>query len=276
MPEDIEKLKSNEWSQSSLIPLKMLLRLQEEKQIPYSVEPSKDILIVVSHDCDVNNHSFDNEPLVELLVARPAEKSDPNTFHAKTTRRLQFRPFRENIEDLYESLNFERFYVDRRYLAAYSPQYTMDKELKHLIARWISNRYYRSAFPDTFNNRIGNNVRKKIKKAFEEIGHYVTGVYIMLLPDQELNPGDAYEIFVQATIRTEDAENLEVIGRVNEALLKFVSALNSCDGINIADKSYNVISEDKFSLDDIRNSKRWDYDYLSFQNADDEEYPPQA
>ncbi|MGL4612165.1 MAG: hypothetical protein ACRCYY_21215 [Trueperaceae bacterium] len=278
MLEDIEKLKSNQWFQGSLIPLAMFLELQKEKRIPYDVEADKDILIVVGHDCDVNNHSFEKEPLVELLVARPVEKSDSTTFHAKTTRRLQFKLSLNDIEQTYECLNFERFCIDRRHLAKYSPQYTVDNELKHLIARWISNRYYRAAFPDAFNERISkvSKVREKIKSAFEGIGHYVTGVYIMLLPDQELNPGEDYKVFVQATIRTEDAENLEVIEQANAALLKFVSALNSCEGINIAEESYSVVSEEKFSLDDIRNSKRWDYDYLSFQNETDDEYPPQV
>lgn len=273
MLEDIEKLKSNQWYQGSLIPLAMFLELQKEKQIPNGVEAGKDVLIVVGHDCDVNNHSLENEPLVELLVAHPVQRSDPNTFHAKTTRRLQFKLSLNGVGQTYECLNFERFYIDRQYLAKYSSQYTVDDELKHLIARWISNRYYRAAFPNAFNDRLSK-ARKKIKAAFEGIGHYITGVYIMLLPDQELNPGEDYEVFVQATIRTEDTENLEVIEQANAALLKFVSALDYCEGINVAEKSYSVVSEEKFSLDDIRNSKRWDYDYLSFQNENDEEYPP--
>jgi hypothetical protein len=275
LSEDIENLKNNQWFQGSLIPLEMFLELQKDKQIPYSVESGKDVLIVVGHDCDVNNYSFENEPSVELLVARPVDKSDPNTFHAKTTRRLQFKLSFEETEQTYECLNYERFYIDRRYLARYSSQRTVDNELKHLIARWISNRYYRAAFPDAFNDRLSK-ARKKIKAAFEGIGHYVTGVYMMLIPDEELNPSENYEVFVKATIKTEDAENLEVIERANAALLKFVSALNSCEGINIAEESYNVVSEEKFSLDDIRNSKRWDYDYLSFQNESDDEYPPQV
>jgi hypothetical protein len=49
-------------------------------------------LVVISHDCDLVNASFETEPFFEILIARPKATNERNSllFNGKNPRRLQF------------------------------------------------------------------------------------------------------------------------------------------------------------------------------------------
>ena len=42
---------------------------------------------------------------------------------------------------------------------------------------------------------------------------------------------------------------------------QLVEALNSCDGIIV--EHHEIRSEEEFSLHDLRETKKWDYDYMT-------------
>jgi len=83
----VSTLLESEWSQGTVVPHDLL----PFGTLPTSV-PTDAKLIVLSHDCDLVNLSYEAEPFVELFVARPraAENRDDLLFNGKNPRKLQF------------------------------------------------------------------------------------------------------------------------------------------------------------------------------------------
>jgi len=62
-----ERIAQLGWRQGYILPVGMVKNLQEDsdKRLPKDINES-DLFIVVSHDCDIANSSFEAEPDVEL------------------------------------------------------------------------------------------------------------------------------------------------------------------------------------------------------------------
>ena len=111
-------LLESEWSQGTVVPHDLL----PFGTLPTSV-PTDAKLIVLSHDCDLVNLSYEAEPFVELFVARPraAENRDDLLFNGKNPRKLQFFAQANGETRLYEIDVHEKYRVDRRILEKVQP-----------------------------------------------------------------------------------------------------------------------------------------------------------
>jgi hypothetical protein len=75
------------WRQGTVLPRELV----PEGVLPSSIGTDAKLLII-SHDCDLVNPSYELEPFLEFLVMRPrtAEARDGRLFNRKNPRRLQF------------------------------------------------------------------------------------------------------------------------------------------------------------------------------------------
>jgi hypothetical protein len=110
------------WRQGCILPVNMVKQLKDDGKIrlPENISES-DLLIVVSHDCDIANSSFDAEPYVEIVLARnvTVDKKNGSLFWGRNPRRFQFSTQSEEL--LYEISIHDRFIINRNLLSCNKP-----------------------------------------------------------------------------------------------------------------------------------------------------------
>ncbi len=254
------------WRQGSVLPLSLVHTLKEQKRLPSDIN-DQDLLIIVSHDCDLNNPRFEAEPNVELLLAGLSAEKNGSYSWGKNPRKFQFL----SNSQLYEASVHDRFTILRSLLLGHKPD--AERPLEHEVARqiclWLSKRYFRSAFPNSFNDRI-KRAESVIRKELQKRGQDITAIYI-LVGDDELSDRP-YRIIIKATMKCEKYENATLREDAQGAVDKVGVEIDNCEGIEVLDSS--LVSEAEISIDDLRLLKRWDYDSLSFSKDTPDEIAP--
>jgi hypothetical protein len=244
------------WRQGSIVPHKAV-----DIHLQLALEPEA-LLIVLTQDCDILHDDYEAEPNIELHIARPVAKKDGNLFHAKNPRRLQFMLGQQ----LYEIKIHERFIIPRVCLVNYTPsEIRLEDNLIRTIVNWTANRYIRSALPDKFNERLdfAEKQMKKIESLLKRRGALVTGIFLRVDPNYEINPEEKYRVILRFTARTSVMEQPDLAKQAIELTELIRQQFVSIAGVEIED--YKLVSEAEFSLDDLRETPRWDYDYLSYR-----------
>lgn len=217
-------------------------------------------LIVISQSCDVVQRDLEKEPWVEVLKARRAQEADGNLAHGKHPRLVQFE-----LEGIaYNASCNDRVTFPREELAKIVPDsrqlgdYTVD-----MLAEWIAKRYVRPAFPDELNRRIDVQ-RSEISKVLKKHGAPISQILLHHAPDDELpeSEGD-YTILLKLVMAEDDYADKSKKEAALKAVLPLEKALKACPGIKVADCSLS--SESGITLDDLRYSAPWDFDYLTYR-----------
>jgi hypothetical protein len=221
-------------------------------------------LIVLSHDCDLVNESYEAEPYVEFLVAIPKETKDRNgvLFNGKNPRKLQFLAQVNGEERLYEIDIHAKYRVERRILEKGSKDTSIiirERDVM-IIAKWASRRYSRPSVPSAFMDRISpvkDKIFKKMKRDGEHIGH----VLLAFNTVEELADDKPYRVILWVAVDPEvcesDAQEQRAIGVVTELRKLFTQ----CKGIEIEDADLRKTSE--ITVFDWQRLVRLDFDYLS-------------
>jgi hypothetical protein len=232
--------------------------------------PPEAIFIIITHDCDISQKSYDIEPWLEILAARAVKKIDGSLTFGKNPRKLHFSIKQNNEERYFEIQINEKFRTPRSCLENTLPgaDCQLDRPLTHLIARWVGKRYTRPSFPDEFELRISaGDVRNKMKKCLTQYGTDILGIFIAV-EQEEMPPEQCYNVILRAIISLEAAEDegRETVAMMGTTMLQ--ALLNQCAGINVIDAG--ICSVNEFTYEDMLNSSRWDYDYISAQQLPDE------
>jgi hypothetical protein len=158
----VEALRTHGWRQGSVLPATVTAaaRTQNDGRWPSYIPAisDDDWLIVVSHPCDVRNRGPQNEPAIEVVVARPfsAKKSDSRATFGKNSRTLHFEGLLAGARVKLVANAHERFTVDRFLLALAAPH--VDRQIEpralEVLIGWIAKRYRRQAFPDEFDQAV--------------------------------------------------------------------------------------------------------------------------
>jgi hypothetical protein len=236
------------------------------------VEPGA-LFILLSQDCDILHDDYEAEPSIELHIARPSNEEDGNLFHAKNPRRLQFT----TGQQLYEIKIHERCFVPRQCLLDYAPHgLILEEDLIRTIIKWTATRYLRSAFPDAFNERLAAAKRsmKRIETALKRDGGLVTGIFLRVDPTDEIGPEEQYRVIMRLTAKEDVLEQPQLATRALALSETIRQEFADIEGIQIID--YDLISEADFSLADLRETMRWDYDYLSYRAGTPNDTAPNA
>ena len=270
---DAAIIKHHGWRQGSVVPQAIVEKLRSEGRLPSNFGAG-DILLVISHDCDVTRGDYASEPTVELLIVRVADKAEGNYFSCHSPRYFQVKDNASGQPVVYAMSVHDRFHVPRVHLAMSKPDATrvFEKETLLRIAFWLSRRYSRPSFPDAFNERTRQAVDSMLKQ-LKKNGDSVTGVYLTVI-DEELPSGQDYEIVIRATMTVDHFQDKQLRLRAMELLNKLEAALGECDGIEV--KESHLVSEAEVSIDDLRGLKRWDFDSISLRKEPVESLPQSA
>ena len=271
---DASQIKELGWRQGSVLLPAHVTMLQNEGLLSTDYDPEATLVIALSHDCDVTNSSFLDEPYVELLIATLLPDSGKGNFYNGKNPRVYHLFLKANPQAYYECSVHNRCSIDRRSLLHYSPDAdrVIHKDLLTRLRKWVSRRYIRDAFPDNFNLRAVAAQRFVEKKQKEE-SQLLVGIYI-LLTDKELNDDQIYEIAITGTMLDEDHADLDKRTRAERYLTDLANAFNQHPGINIDSSENTLIPEDELTIGEIRDFKRWDVDSLSLRLDPPSETPP--
>jgi hypothetical protein len=260
----VSALLQSGWRQGTVVPHDLL----PHGALPTSVTADGK-LIVLSHDCDLVNESYEIEPYVEFLVALPKETKDRNglLFNGKNPRRLQFVTQENGKERLYEIDIHEKYRIERRILEKGSKDASItisDRDVA-MIARWASRRYSRPSLPSAFVNRISSSVKDKILKKMKRDGEDIQYVVLALNSVEELAEDNPYRIILWVIVDPEICENDAQEQRANGVVSELRKSLSKCSGIEIEDAELRKTSE--ITLFDWQKLIRWDFDFLSSDTA---------
>lgn len=264
---DTSTLHNSYWRQGSVLPRELL----SPGVIPSNLDPLAR-LILISHDCDIVHSSYELEPYVEFLVARPAAERDGSKSNGKNPRSLQLCLDVNGTEQLYEISIHEKYRDDRNVLERGEPDsaYRLSTSNIQRMGLWAGKRYNRPAFPSAFNQRIPPKLKKKFKRALEQYGDQVSGIFIFLAPNTELSEAETYRIIVRIVAPRAAFEN----DNDEQTLFKLADEMQrtfaSCAGIEV--EELKLDSEAAFTLEDWKVSKLWDYEFLSDPEEDHHSY----
>ena len=252
-------LLKSEWRQGTVVPHDLL----PDGTLPIPTTTGGK-LIVLSHDCDLVNESYEAEPYVELLVAVPKDARDRNgvLFNGKNPRKLQFLAQEKGEERLYEIDIHGKFRADRRILEKGSKDASIiipDRDVV-TIAKWASRRYSRPSFPTAFMDRI-NPVKDKILKKMKRDGEDARYVLLAFNTVEELSDDKTYRLILWIAVDPEVCESDVQEQRAIGVVAELRKLLAQCKGIEIEDADLRKTSD--VSLLDFQKLIRWDFDYLS-------------
>lgn len=252
-----QKIRELGWRQGSVASDSLRLAIPRLS----STTSAGDLLVVLTHDCDLVSEDFDEEPFVDLLIARriPSDARDGNLFRGKNPRRLQF----ESSGSLFEIQAKERTTIDRTLLTLHAPDasLTPPPDVRGLLAGWMGRRYERAALPDTFNGRTAR-AREKIRKQLKKHADLVTAIFLRLRSEDELPEGEPYELMVSVVADAEFLADQIEVRRLQAMTDAIESSLSETPGIRVAD--CRLVPEDEFTLADMKRSIEWDvWDDLS-------------
>lgn len=256
---DATEIGRSGWRQGSVLGAELIELLQTDG---HSLPAEGALALVLSHDCDVVNKSFEKEPWAELVWITPLAGPDSRMTLGKNTRCLHL-PLSEAAGEVawFEALSSNRFSLPRRLLLGASP--SADRRLaveqKRVVATWVARRYDRSAFPDAFNLRLPKS--KSLARPLKTGGNWISALYISV-NDEELPLNEHYKILLRALMMENDFQDPTRRAEADSCLQELAGLLDACDGIIVLEAE--LLSESEFTLDDVRSTKRWDFDWLSF------------
>jgi hypothetical protein len=221
-------------------------------------------LIVLSHDCDLVNESYEAEPYVELVVAVPKETKDRNgvLFNGRNPRKLQFLAQENGEERLYEIDIHAKYRVDRRILEKGSKDASITVRERDVatIAKWASRRYSRPSLPSAFMDRISP-VKDKILRKMKRDGEDIVYMFLAFTTVEELADDKPYRVFLWIVVDPSVCENDEQEQRAIGVVSELRKLLAQCNGIEVEDADLRKTSD--VTLLDCQTLIRFDLDYLS-------------
>jgi len=258
---DAHKIENAGWRQGSVLSASMVDRLVAKGSLP--AQPGDDIWCVLTQDCDLVHHDLSGEPKVEVVFARHVDEPDKGYTWSKNARELHLRD-----DTLAQSLAFhtrDRETIPRWLFCDIVPsEKSLDSDSIKLLARWVSRKYYRAAFPSAFNNRIEKKTEDKIKKLLQKSPGHFHEIHIQITLD-ELPDDQDYNAIILCIAADDALESDKAYEATIELAKKFRALLQACDGINVVE--CEVKSRAEVTLEDLDPMQRWDFDSITIRQT---------
>ena len=259
---------SHNWRQGVGVPLSLPgLDIEALGLAPLLTED--DLLLVISHDCDICHDSVAEEPYVEVIAARLRERADDdgNFMHGKNPRQVRFWASRSEERHFFEARMTDRRLISKRLLSdtLHKGEAVLDTQTTRMLRRWLGRRYWRPSLPHEFDKRFRDGwayIRNRLKKNHE----VVTAIYVDLSPpDEELPPDRKYTVITYVVIPTVVREDAALERQATAVAAAFQTGFAKCEGIVC--HSVRVVSEAELTLEDLQQLTQWDYsDHLSYSD----------
>ena len=260
---DSETIMRQGWRQGSILGSELATEARAVAASDLDVRCS-DLLIVASHDCDVVNPSFEKEPFVELVSARPGAVGDRTRASGRNPRILEFDFDYGEDHVVLSWTPHRRWQVRRSLLLPHRPRGCLPDRERRLLALWLAKRYVRSGFPNAFDQRWRTKLRRWYK-LLQRHSDQLLGVYLRLNSLDDLDDDDPYFCHLllavphQARRQTDWAsKRAEIEGDVKVFWDQFRPAIQCAD--------VEVLGTDEITLADIEPYQRFDADWISFED----------
>jgi len=226
---------------------------------------SDEILVLISHDCDLSNDK-DLEP--EYILGKLSESEDGNLSHGKNPRKLCLAhptdPTKFIELEQHKKAKFSQNLL--RNNTAPTPVFS-ENSLK-ILRYWLASRYSRSAFPDTFENRMRlNKKRDNLQNTLKKFGKDILVIYVDLYGDTatEKAEEDPYLLKIYLVYDTTAApESRKQCEKAADIIRGIFKDFNPDSKDQICLEACEVVADSNFSLASIRKLHRWMADFFSF------------
>lgn len=169
---------------------------------------SNGLLIITLYDCAIINGSFEKEPWLSYVIAKPIASVNNANALSKNNRILHLSLSVDNEPRPFE-IDAGSFGIFRREaLLKLSPMksITFHEKTHRVFIKWIQRRITQATFPDSFDRRLKKN---KLGKLFDQYDdNNVTGVYLRLSPrHKELPETEEYKVSIFVAVDDSNARN---------------------------------------------------------------------
>ena len=225
------------------------------------------VAIVASQSCDIACNDEVLAPRVELSVGRIITALDGNYTFNKNPRKLHLS-FRLRTGDGHtgeeqyaEFKACEKVSILKTSLIGLMPNKArvIPSESLNGYVAWLAARYSRPALPTTFNDMIATADKKgKLKKHAKSGDKTLSGIYVKITPNTELEPGETYAVNLLGVVPV----NIKNMDPAQESI-RNIEAILGTAGMDVKSA---VLPENKVSLALIKEYDRFYFDDLSFRN----------
>lgn len=231
-------------------------------------------VVIISHDCDIVQRE-DIEANVEAIIGREIAASNGNYLNGKSPRTLHL-PFTAGSDpritvELSATLKCQ---IKKADLFKQHPTQTLKPSVseRRILQRWLSSRYFRSAFPDEFVARLRRHgLDDRFNKILAESQAHLFAVYADLDAgeDVERTDGDLYtlSIYLVHGVEPDLAASAKAAENAREKIKALFDERCKKDGewTSIELEGCYVYSVQEMTLFAAEKLRRWNTDYLSLR-----------
>lgn len=263
-----------------------VLKIEDAVTLGLIEEGSKNMVVVISHDCDIPSTS---EECIELIVG---EICIPNKGHrgARHPRilDLMFPNHSENSDASIRLRHSNRHLIKKEQFTFESPDenFVLSADEKRVLKQWLASKYGRPAFPNVFEDRLKayNGNPKKFKfeselaKILEKCPDSLLGVFFDLGSNRfdDLQEGIPYElsIYIVYDVAEGGADIREAVEAVSSEVEEFFRHYYGTyeQAELIALERCRAVPDTKFSLASLRRMDQWRLEYISLQSEEQGEF----
>ncbi len=132
---------------------------------------------------------------------------------------------------------------------------------------WFTQRYLRTAFPNSFEERIKPHL-KKIRKQIEPHQALIDTLFIRVDPLREVSGDDSHAVRLLIAVKKATLDEPDKLQALHSMAGQLDSIFESAKGLDL-EAPVNVQSLNKITLAQVQDYLEWNrYDYLSFGEDD--------
>jgi hypothetical protein len=221
-------------------------------------------LFLISQSCDVIKTPDEAELTVELIIGRPLRVVEGNFTHNKNSRTLHITAKHLEGDRYYSMVQSDKITIKRSLLASIvpDPEAVLVMSEVRTLAMWLASRYQRAAFPNAFNQRIAavKKSNRKLRAQANKLSASVSGLYLQLHPDKELEDGVEYSVNLLALVLAgseSDTTSAEIVEPI-EAMVQILEA----SGMEV---SFKIVKENGIAFSFVREYSAWSFDDISLR-----------
>lgn len=262
LPRDTLWRQGHVLTQASSSSLRLIDRDSEEKYA-----------IVITHDCDLPHQ---DELQVELIVGSKVPKAENLYSCARSIRCLHLMYLAPPSLPFFIELSYaKRHCVDKEQfdaLAKHNQNLQLPPEQKRILKQWLSARYGRAAFPNSFQTRLSadKKLKDKLTKIIASSQMHLIGIYFDLGENRFEELPDDTPYYLRISIVYDSLEGNRPRTTAVDCAAKITHLFHECFGtpdraIKIALDSCEAIADIHFSIADLRKVDAWPLEYISLR-----------
>jgi hypothetical protein len=259
---DVAEIRKHGWQQGAIF------SIESTRELLGVNHPSDEArLVLATHDCDIL-HQGDHEPNIDVFVAIPTQKSSPLDAKARNARRLHVPRAVNGTPRHHEIKYWSRTTLPRACFKMHVP--ALDAALGGslpIFRQWLGKRYDRSAWPDSFNERLKRQgADKALRTILTPSEHCFRDIFLAIEPEIEELGEDAvpYAVRVAMVMTEAHAGREEIVAQAQRCATELGNLRRACPGIEL--ETVEVITDTDFNLADLDTYRLWDFTDLSFQD----------